>query len=116
MEGQGMPRARLFGYSVDEDDGKLLIAIDGLLAETAIRQIRESAQAGQGGRLLSQLLPINSLYKLMSVEETPQEETLTLEQLLGQNVDQSFSAFEQQLAELRDSIASLKSAKSTAEE
>jgi len=106
----------LFGYSVDEDDGKLLITIDGVLAETAIRQIRDSAEAGKGGHLLSQLLPVKSLYKLMSVEERPQEEALTLEQILGQNVDQSFSAFEEQLTELKTSIETLKSPTSAAKQ
>jgi hypothetical protein len=108
-----MPRARLFGYTVDEDDGKLLITIDGVLAETAIRQIRDSAQVGKGGQLLSQLLPMNSLYKLLSTE-SPQAE-LTLEEILGQNVDQSFAAFEEQLAELKSSIATLNSPTSAAE-
>ncbi|MBW4421891.1 MAG: hypothetical protein KME13_22175 [Myxacorys californica WJT36-NPBG1] len=111
-----MTRARLFGYSVDEDDGKLLITIDGLLAETAIRQIRDNAQTGKGGQLLSQLLPISSVHKLMSVEEKPQDEVLTLEQILGQNVDQSFSAFEEQLADLKASISTLNSPEGATEE
>jgi hypothetical protein len=101
-----MSKARLFGYAVDDDDGKLVITIDGALAETAIRQIREGAHAGKGGELLMELLPISSLHKLIS-REKPAEEVLTLEQLLGQNVDQSFSAFEQQLQELRSSINDL---------
>ena len=33
-----MSKSRLFGYAVDEDEGKLLITIDGLLAENCIRQ------------------------------------------------------------------------------
>jgi hypothetical protein len=102
-----MPRSRLFGYSVDEDEGKLVITIDGLLAEGAIRQIRESAELGGGGKILSELLPVNSVYKLMSAREQAPEEALTLEQILGQNIDQSFSDFEEQLAELRNSISTL---------
>jgi hypothetical protein len=111
-----MPKARLFGYSVDEDDGKLVITIDGFLAEAALRHIRDSAQTGKGGELLSQLLPVQSLYKLMSTEEASQEEPLTLEQILGQNVDQSFASFEEQLGELKASIENLNGSKSTAAE
>ncbi len=104
-----MSKSRLFGYAVDEDEGKLLITIDGLLAENCIRQIRGSAEQGRGGHLLAQLLPVSSLYKLMSGEgeEKSKEEALSLEQLLGQNVDQSFASFEQQFSELRESIAQL---------
>jgi hypothetical protein len=108
-----MARSRLFGYAVDEEEGRLLITIDGVLAENCIRQIRESAEIGRGGRMLAQLLPVSSLYKLMSGEEKPQEEQLTLEQLLGQNVDQSFASFEQQLTELRESIEEIEKSKSS---
>jgi hypothetical protein len=79
-----MARSRLFGYAVDEDEGKLLITIDGMLAENCIRQIRDSAQIGRGREMLAQLLPVGSLYKLMSGEAKSQEEPLTLEQVLGQ--------------------------------
>ena len=98
-----MPRARLFGYSVDEEDGRLVITVDGALAETAIRHIREGAEAGKGGQILSQILPIHSVYKLMSAAEEKGDE-LTLEELLGQNVDQSLAAFEEQLNELKGAI------------
>lgn len=102
-----MTKSRLFGYSVDEEEGKLVITIDGLLAEGAIRQLRESAELGGGGRILQELLPVHSIYKLMSAQEKSAEETLTLEQILGQNIDQSFSDFEEQLAELRNSVSTL---------
>ena len=104
-----MSKSRLFGYAVDEDEGKLVITIDGLLAENCVRQIRGSAEEGRGGQLLAQLLPVSSLYKLMSGEgeEKSKQDALSLEQLLGQNVDQSFASFEQQFSELRESIAQL---------
>ncbi|UPJ69372.1 hypothetical protein [Bradyrhizobium sp. 191] len=102
-----MTKSRLFGYAVDEDEGKLLITIDGILAESCIRQIRESAQLGKGGQMLAELLPASSLYKFMAGPDKPEEEPLSLEELLGQNVDQSFTSFEQQLAELRESITEL---------
>jgi len=63
--------------------------------------------------LLAQVVPIDSLYKLItgtSGAEGAQEEALSLEQLLGQNVDQSFASFEQQIAELREAIAGFKEA------
>ncbi|AJC82538.1 hypothetical protein IE4803_PB00499 (plasmid) [Rhizobium etli bv. phaseoli str. IE4803] len=108
-----MASSRLFGYAVDEDDGKLVIVIDGLLAESCIRQIRDSAQTGRGGELLSRLLPVSSVYKLMSGQEERAEETLSLEQLLGQNVDQSFASFEQQFADLRQTLAEFGSSESS---
>lgn len=115
---------RLFGYTVEEEDGKLLISIEGLLGENCIRQIRESAQGGREDSVLSQLfLQVSSLCQLMAgggkpqekalQEEAPQEEALTLEQLLGQNVDQSFAAFEEQLSELRETIKALKTEESS---
>jgi hypothetical protein len=109
-----MPRARLFGYAVDEDDGRLVITIDGTFAETAIRSIREGAEAGRGGQILSQILPIHSVYKLMSAAEEKEEE-LSLEELLGQNVDQSLAAFEEQLNELKGAIDSFNEPQSAAE-
>ncbi|MEP9387676.1 hypothetical protein [Mesorhizobium sp. KR9-304] len=107
-----MARSRLFGYAIDEEDGKLVIMIDGVLAESAIKQIRDSAETGRGGEILSKLLPIGSIYKLMSSEEE-EDEALSLEQLLGQNVDQSFSSFEQQFAELKETLDGLNPSKSS---
>lgn len=105
-----MPKAKLFGYAVDEEDGRLVITIDGAFAETAIRQIREGAEAGRGGEILSQILPIHSVYKLMSAGEEKAGE-LSIEELLGQNVDQSLSAFEEQLNELKTVIDTFNQAK-----
>jgi hypothetical protein len=98
-----MPRARLFGYAVDEEDGRLVITIDGAFAETAIRQIREGAESGKGGEILSQIMPIRSIYRLMSGPEE-EDDALSLEELLGQNIDQSLAAFEEQLNELKGSL------------
>ena len=102
-----MTKSRLFGYSVDEEEGKLIITIDGALAESGIRQLRESSQVGRAGEMLAELLPLRSLYKLMSTEQGGEAQSLTLEQLLGQNIDQGLGSFEQQLAELRESIGGL---------
>jgi hypothetical protein len=109
-----MAKSRLFGYAVDEEEGQLLITIDGTLAESCIRQIRDSAQGGKGGQVLARLLPLSSLYKLMSGDETTEEEALSLEQLLGQNVNQSFSSFEQEIEQLRETIAELSKPKTSA--
>jgi hypothetical protein len=97
---------------VEDDEGKLVVTIHGLLAEGLVRQIREDAQAGRGGQLATKLLPLDSLYKLMSSSppESKEEggETLTLEQILGQNIDQTFAGFEQQIADLKSSLAEFK--------
>jgi len=104
-------KSTLFGYTVEEDEGKLVITVNGLIAEGLINQIRQESQAGRGGQLLTRLLPPGSLYKMLSFAPEPTaqnaEEPLSIEQLLGQNIDQTFSAFEQQITDLKSSIAEL---------
>ena len=102
-------KSTLFAYSVDEDEGKLVITINGLLAEGLIKQIRLENAAGRGGEFLARLLPLGSLYKLMSsLPEGTESAALNIEQLVGQNIDQTFSSFEKQIAELKSSLDELR--------
>jgi hypothetical protein len=103
-----MAKQTLFGFSVEDDDGKLIITLDGALAEGLTKQLREETQAGRGGLLLARMLPAGSLHKLLSFsnpEKPDENEALSLEQMLGQNIDQTFASFEQQIADLKSVIA-----------
>ena len=104
-----MARETLFGFSIDDDEGKLIITVNGALAESLTKQLREETQAGRGGQLLSRLLPLGSFHKLLTFSPTPdqtsEDTSLSLEQMLGQNIDQTFASFEQQIADLKAALA-----------
>ena len=101
-----MARETLFGFSIEDDEGKLVITVDGALAEGLTKQLREETAAGRGGQLLSRLLPLGSFHKLLtfSTSQESSEEALPLEKILGQNMDQTFASFEQQIADLKSAL------------
>jgi hypothetical protein len=101
-----MMASTLFGYNVEEDDGKLVITIHGVLAEGMLRTIHSEAQAGKGSQILSKLLPLKSLYRVLSGDmDDSAENSLTTEQIFSQSVDQTFQSFEQQITELRATLS-----------
>jgi hypothetical protein len=104
-----MARETLFGFSIDDDEGKLIISVYGAMAQALTKQLREEAQGGRGGQLLARLLPLGSFHKLLTfspaAEEATEDTSLSLEQMLGQNIDQTFASFEQQIADLKSALA-----------
>jgi hypothetical protein len=104
-----MAKQTLFGFSIEDDEGKLVITVNGALAEGLTKQLRDETNAGRGGQLLARLLPLGSFHKLLSFsatqEESSEETSLSLEQMLGQNIDQTFASFEQQIADLKSVLA-----------
>lgn len=56
-----MPANKLFSYSIEDNDGKLVITIEGLYAKGAINHLRSELEAGRGWSALSRMTPIGSL-------------------------------------------------------
>lgn len=110
-----MATSTLFGYSVEDQEGKLVITIEGSYAEEILRYLREGLKSGKGTFLISQLLPLNSLRRLMSASvniaapendnsDSDEERPLTIEEIFNQRMDQNYESFEQQLARMRESL------------
>jgi hypothetical protein len=59
-----MATNKLFSYSVDESDGKLVITVDGLYAQAAVQHLRAEVETGGGWWALSELSPMRSLNRL----------------------------------------------------
>jgi hypothetical protein len=99
----------LFGYSVEDDGGTLVISVRGLLADQAVRQMRERLERGSApvGALLSPLVPIGRL--LSGPVELRSERARTAspqidETALQQQVEQTFSAFSEPMEEFREAL------------
>lgn len=129
-----MATSILFGYSVEDVDGKLRITIDGAFAECAVRALQEEIKSGRGMWTLSRLSPMRTLGRLMGSHPvnlvrneaptselgrlgTPEpNERLDLEQVFRQGFDQDFSSFEQQMAAFQKSLNELSSELVSAEQ
>ncbi len=105
-----MARSTLFGYSIDDDNGKLVVTVNGDFAEEILRNLREQAKAGRG-YLLSRLLPIKSLGRLLSRRvdlitpgEGGNEEDLDMNQIFSQGIDEGFGSFDAQMKKFRESL------------
>lgn len=59
-----MPTTKLFSYNIEESDGKLVITIDGLYAQSAIQQLKSEVSTGRGWGALSRVSPIRALNRL----------------------------------------------------
>src|SRR5437667_4231104 len=104
-----MAKETLFGLTIEDDDGNLVFTVNGVLAQGLRKQIRNESEVGRGGELLAKLMPFGSFYKLLTF--TPPIESgsdeLSIEQMLGQNIDQTFASFETQIAELKSSLTEI---------
>lgn len=113
-----MPSESLFAYSVEEQDGKLVITLQGRVAEDALRGIRADIEAGHSRAFRGLLSPLVPLRRLVSsaVRLRGRERLLEGEaaedaaggDLLSQEVEQGFSAFQQQLRDFRQSLDELR--------
>src|SRR3954449_503081 len=107
----------LFGYSVDDDDGRLVITVHGRLAEEGIRRLHEQIDAGGVLPLPALLAPLRPLRGLLSasvvlgagsaaVEGSPGAEEG--DDILSQTVDQTLTEFRRQMEEFRTSAQALR--------
>jgi hypothetical protein len=110
----------LFGYTVEERDGSLVITVQGQLAERALDQLREGLDAGGTLpllRLLSPLAPIGQLLSApvrLSGHAEPGDASppaaIPGQEQTSQELDQTFEAFRQQVAQMRAAVDELKAA------
>jgi hypothetical protein len=124
-----MAGSTLFGYTVEEDDGKLVITLTGSIAEVLLKKYTAEG-VGQDPHLLSSLLPFGHLgsrpvflgpqpparsrfygQRPPVREAEQQEDQLDIKEIFGQGFDRSHSEFETQLAEYRDLLGGASSQK-----
>ena len=105
-----MAGSTLFGYTVEEDEGKLVITLTGMVAETLLNKYTAEG-VGQDPRILSALLPFGQLgsrpvvlrpHMARDATKAKSPEQLDLKDIFGQGFDRSHSEFEAQLSEYRD--------------
>jgi len=106
-----MAGSTLFGYTVEEDDGKLVITLTGSIAELLLRKYTAEG-IDQDPRLLSSLLPFGHLGSrpVLFGSQTPrkmerQDHPPDIKEIFGQGFDRSNGEFEAQLAEYRNLLA-----------
>lgn len=59
-----MAANKLFGYSVEEAEGRLVITIDGVYAQKVTEHMRSEMEAGRGWYALSHLSPISQINRM----------------------------------------------------
>jgi hypothetical protein len=105
-----MARSTLFGYTVEDDEGKIVITLTGSIAETLLQKYTADG-LGQDPRLLSSLVPFGLLSSRpvflgprhqARKAEPAVPETLDIKEIFGQGFDRSHTEFETQLAQYRD--------------
>jgi hypothetical protein len=107
----------LFAYTLEEQEGRLVITVQGSFAEAVLRQLRNEITTRGGLHIISRLSPIVPLGRLLSSakvrlteeqNEAADGDALDTDDLLNQSVDQTFGAFQQQLNEFREALDSYK--------
>jgi hypothetical protein len=106
-----MARSTLFGYTVEEDEGKIVITLTGSVAETLLKKYTADG-VGDNPRLLSSLVPFGLLSSRPVIlgprsplrKAEPAAETLDIKEIFGQGFDRSHTEFESQLAQYRDML------------
>jgi hypothetical protein len=109
-----MANSTLFGYSLEEQDGKLVIIVNGEFAEAAIRYLRDEFSQGRGLSIVQRLSPLGPLKSLLSNPKSDEDEDLmdlgeagramNSDEILNQGVDQSLEAFNRELASFREAM------------
>jgi hypothetical protein len=59
-----MAAAKLFSYSIEDSDGRLVITVDGIYAKAVIDYMRAEVEAGRGWHALSQFSPVGPIHRL----------------------------------------------------
>src|SRR5437870_967451 len=117
---------KFFAYSVSEENGSLVITVSGTLAEQALQRLRGIVESGQElsiRSLLSPLFPIGHFLSAPAVFrreiEVPGNEAAEDsgrsrqpdQSATGQEIDQAFTAFQQQMEDFRNIVQQLKADK-----
>jgi hypothetical protein len=104
----------LFGYSIDEKEGTLVVTLSGTLTQAAISHLRERIDSGENWPVRTLLSPVLPLGRLLS-SAVPLRSQLVAsdpgthvdEEALNQQVDQTLAAFMEQMDEFRTALAEL---------
>jgi hypothetical protein len=59
-----MASSKLFSYNIEENDGRLVITIEGAYAKSVIDYMRSEVDAGRGWRVLSRISPVGPIHRL----------------------------------------------------
>lgn len=111
----------LFGYAVDDDDGKLVISVHGKVAQEGLRRLHEHVDAGGSVPLVTLLAPLDPLRGLLSAQVALSPRGLVAdvddtEQMLSQAVDQTLTDFRQQLSDFQGTLGTLRDQASATED
>lgn len=103
-----MAQSILFGYTVEEVDGQLVITVAGTMAAAILQDIAANVGSGRGGSAtVPMMFPFSALASqavhLMSPRELPSGEgKIDIKEIFGQGFDKNRSEFDAQLAQYRD--------------
>ncbi|WP_298966698.1 hypothetical protein [uncultured Roseibium sp.] len=102
----------LFGYSVEEHDGKLVITLDGQMAVPIIKDLAaRSWPNGNGLSSMAALFPFSLLASNAvdlinpSEEKENSQDSMSIEDIFGQGFDKNLSEFEDQIDRYRSLLA-----------
>jgi hypothetical protein len=105
----------LFGYTVEEDAGALIISVRGTFAEEAVRQLRERLSSGGALPVLTLLSPLVPIGRLLSARidvRSPRGDVGAAaeveQQALNQELEQTYADFQRQMDEFRAAVQGLK--------
>jgi Lon protease-like protein len=106
----------IFGYSIEEQEGKLVITVSGAFATEALRVLKEDFESGNTpsvSSLLSHIVPFGRLLSgrvaLRQAEATGAEDETSAEaESLAQEVDQTLDTFRRQMVEFRTVLDELR--------
>jgi hypothetical protein len=108
-----MARSTIFGYTAEEEDGKLIITLTGSVAETLLDKYSVEA-IGQNPNLVSSLLPFASLSSrpVLLRSNLPSRKAeglgkLDIKEIFGQGFDRNKSEFDAQLDEYRNLLSAM---------
>lgn len=112
----------IFGYSVEERDGKLVITLDGQMAAPIMQDIAaNSARVASGRAGVASLFPFSLLASnavdLLNPAKTAEKQAeMSIEEIFGQGFNKDLSEFEDQLVRYRALLGSANGARQPAQD
>ena len=117
-----MATNKLFGYSVEEDDGKLVITIEGASTAQLTKYVKQEVEGGRGWRAMASLSPFVGLNRLsrraqVALERPAEEKTITdtttnldidIDTIFKQGFANPYAEFETHLNAYRQALAELR--------
>ncbi|MGN6109752.1 MAG: hypothetical protein ACTHU0_31885 [Kofleriaceae bacterium] len=119
-----MATSTLFGFSIEETDGKLVITLDGSVATSVAQRLRDEIDAGRGVELLRYFAPVRGIRRLLHSSHpvriaartapapAPEDSgkvaaaPLPIDQIFNQGFEGGLDGFEKQLSEFEASLGS----------